>query len=87
MLEAIAAGAAVVTTQLGGLPEFIIDGVHWTPVELGDLDGLAAALNTLLGDRATQNRMAEAGRQRVEGNYSGRVVLPRLHRIYADVRR
>jgi glycosyltransferase involved in cell wall biosynthesis len=58
VLEAIAAGAAVVTTQVGGFPQLITDGVHWTPVEPGDLDGLAAALNTLLGDRATQNRCA-----------------------------
>lgn len=87
VLEAMAAGAAVVTTRVGGLPELVTDGVHGTLVEPGDLDGLAEALNTLLGDRAMQNRMAAAGRQRIEENYSDRVVLPRLHRIYADVRR
>ena len=47
VLEAMAAGAAVVTTRVGGLPELITDGVDGMLLEPGDLDGLAAALRTL----------------------------------------
>ena len=48
VLEAMAAGAAVVTTRVGGLPELITDGVDGILIEPGDVDGLAAALLTLL---------------------------------------
>ena len=87
VLEAMAAGAAVMTTRVGGLPELITDGVDGTLLEPGDLDGLATGLRTLLDDAPLRTSLAEAGRRRIESHYSDAVVLPVLHRIYEDVRR
>lgn len=87
ILEAMAAGATVVTTRVGGIPELVTDGIDGTLLEPGDLGGLATALTTLLGDAGLRTRLADAGRRRVENHYSPNAVLPLLHRIYAEVRR
>jgi glycosyltransferase involved in cell wall biosynthesis len=85
VLEAMAAGAAVVTTRVGGIPELVTDGIDGTLLDPGDLDGLTNALRVLLSDTALRMRIAEAGRRRIESHYSDRVVLPQLHLIYEDV--
>ncbi len=87
VLEAMAAGLAVVATRVGGIPELVTDGVDGKLLEPGDLDGLADALLTLIGNSALRTRLAAAGRRRIESHYSDSVVLPRLHRIYEEVRR
>lgn len=87
VLEAMAAGLAVVTTRVGGIPELITDGLDGVLLEPGDKAGLAAALDRLLTDGERRRDLARAGRRRVEEHYSDRVVLPLLHRIYGEVAR
>ncbi|WP_246191372.1 glycosyltransferase family 4 protein [Aureimonas leprariae] len=87
VLEAMAAELAVVTTRVGGIPELITDGVDGLLLEPGDKQGLEASLDLLLGDGERRRAIAAAGRRRVETTYSDEVVLPLLHRIYAEVAR
>ena len=84
VLEAMAAGLAVVTTKVGGIPELMTDGVDGLLVDAGDRDALAKALAKLLDDTALRARLAQAGRERVDDLYSDTAVLPMLHRIYAE---
>lgn len=67
VLEAMAAGLPTVTTDVGGLPEIVVDGQSGLLVAPGDVDALANALTRLLlaDDRAAS--MGEAGRRRAEG--------------------
>ncbi len=84
VLEAMAAGVAVITTRVGGIPELITNGVDGLLIDAGDKEGLANAISALLSDEGLRTRLAEAGRMRVENQYSDRVILPLLHRIYAE---
>jgi len=59
-LEAMAAGTPVVTTRAGALPEVLGDGARF--VALGDVDGLADALDSLLDDVDERERLVAAGR-------------------------
>lgn len=43
-LEAMASGTPVVATRVGGVPEFVVDGVTGVLVEAGDPERLAAAI-------------------------------------------
>lgn len=85
VLEAMAAGLAVVTTRVGGIPELVTDGVDGLLIEPGDKAGLAAALDRLLAEDGFRQRIADAGRARIEAAYSDRTVLPMLHAIYGEV--
>jgi glycosyltransferase involved in cell wall biosynthesis len=65
-VEAMSAGVPVVTTRAGSLPEVCDDGAEL--VEVGDADGLAAALHRALGDAAHRAALVERGR-RVAARY------------------
>jgi glycosyltransferase involved in cell wall biosynthesis len=64
-LEAMACGLPVVTTDCGGMPEAITDGVEGFVVPLRDPHAMAKALSALASDVELRRRMGKAGRDRV----------------------
>jgi glycosyltransferase involved in cell wall biosynthesis len=63
-LEAMAAGLPTVVTRTGGTAELVAHGGSGLLFDWGDVDGLAAHLRRLAGDRALAQRMGAAARQR-----------------------
>ena len=70
ILEAMACRRAVVGTRAGGIPEAIEDSVTGLLVPPRDEHALAEALIQLLPDHARRLTMGEAGRARVEAEFS-----------------
>jgi alpha-maltose-1-phosphate synthase len=75
-LEAMACGAAVVASDVGGIPEVVVDGetgllVHYDSADPdGFAAGLAERLNELLADPERARTMGEAGRRRAVEEFS-----------------
>jgi glycosyltransferase involved in cell wall biosynthesis len=57
VLTAFAFGKPVVATRVGGLPDYVVDGVHGLLVDPGDANGLATALISLLESDALRCRL------------------------------
>lgn len=84
-LEAMAAGAAVVVSRIGGLPEAVIDGDSGLLVTPGDAGALADALERLIADPALRGRLGAGARARVEA-FSAPAVVPRYEAAYERAR-
>jgi glycosyltransferase involved in cell wall biosynthesis len=65
LLEAFASGVPVVSTDAGGIPDMVDDGVTGLLVPVGDAQAMAAAALRLLQDRALAERMTQAALTRV----------------------
>jgi len=75
VLEAMAAGRAVVASAVGDIPLLIEDGVHGFVVPKDDVDALADRLARLIADRALCREMGARARARAERDLSiGRLV-------------
>jgi starch synthase len=90
-LEAMACGAPVVASAVGGIPEVVDDGRTGllVPYDEKDPEGfesaLAAALNRVVADPATARRMGEAGRERAVREFGWDAVARRTLRVYEEI--
>ena len=85
--EAMAAGRPVVAGAVGGLLDLVVDGETGLLVEPGDLTGLRAALERLLGDATLRRRLGEAGRERARRKFAWQPVTDATLIAYDDVLR
>lgn len=70
VLEAMACGKPVVSTQVGAIEELVTDGQTGLLVPWNDPVALAAAILKLLADLSSARRMGEAGRARATTLFS-----------------
>ena len=84
LLEASAASLPIVASNLGGIPEIVIPGETGALVPKGDADALARAVNAMLGDRASMERMRVAARKRARELFSTEAWIERLKAVYAE---
>jgi glycogen synthase len=98
-LEAMACCTPVVASAVGGIPEVVLDGEtgvlvpleqqHESPFEPLDPNrfsaDLAAALNRVLADQAMRDRMARAGRERVERVFAWSAIAQQTVELYQSL--
>jgi len=81
VLESMAAGVPVVSTNVGGVPYIVQDGHNGLLVPPGDPQAMAQALERVLGDAALWQRLSAAGRLDVQ-RFAWPQVAERLLGVY-----
>jgi alpha-maltose-1-phosphate synthase len=90
-LEAMACGTAVVASDVGGIPEVVVDGETGLLVHYDEQDpaafrsGLAASVNQVLADPARAAEMGAAGRRRAEQDFSWASMAEQTVAVYESV--
>ena len=84
LLEAMAAGVPVVVTDVGGNPEVVEDGVSGRVIASRDADALAAAIASTPNSDPVM-RMAAAGKERFQQNFSFSAMLGKFRSIYEEL--
>lgn len=85
LIEAMAAGLAVVATRVGGVPEVVLDGETGLLSPAGDDDGLAGQVLRLAGDPALRARMGRAGLDRAHAAFSEDRMVGEYDAIYRQL--
>ena len=83
LLEAMAAGLAIVTTSGTGCADVVGDAALL--VEPGDLAGLKAALERLIADPELVRQLGAAGRRRLIEHFTWEHVAARHIKLYAEI--
>jgi glycosyltransferase involved in cell wall biosynthesis len=85
ILEAMAVGLPVVTTDVAGTKELVLDGQTGYVVPQGDVDRLAQAMVRLVSDKQLRHCLGHAGRERIEREFSFTQRLQCVEALYARV--
>ena len=82
LIEAMAAGRAVISTRVGGVADMVEDRVAGLLVPPGEPPLLAEAIHTLLADAPRRTAMGNAGRRRVYPAFSAQRLVHDIDQLY-----
>jgi glycosyltransferase involved in cell wall biosynthesis len=85
LLEAMAAGRAIVATSVGGISDALRPGENGMLVPSGDVDKLAEALGMVLGDEALRLRLGRAAAADVDRTYRIETIAARTGALYREL--
>ncbi len=84
LMEAMASGIPVVSTNISGIPELIEDGKGGILVPEKDPKALAQAIKGILTDSDARKRFSVEGRKKVIRDFDIRDVARRLHNLFTS---
>ncbi|HEX6788610.1 MAG TPA: glycosyltransferase family 4 protein [Gaiellaceae bacterium] len=87
LLEAMAAGKAIVATAIAGVEELVHDDESALLVPPGDSDALAAALRRIVAEPELRARLGASARRRVETEFAIEPNTRRMMNIYEQLLR
>ena len=82
ILEAMAAGLPVVATTVGGIPEFVTDGMTGRLVEPGKAEALADAIQAVLANPEQARQMGLQGQRHVQEQFEIGTVVRQHEAVY-----
>lgn len=82
LMEAMAAGVAVVATQVAGVSELVHSGVNGYVVPPGDRQALSECISFLMKDADTRNRLGAAARTKVEQEFNALTEVEKLYQLF-----
>jgi glycosyltransferase involved in cell wall biosynthesis len=85
VLEAMAAGKAVVASRVGGLAELVVDSVTGVLVPPRDADSLATAIARLITDKSLARQMGLKGSERVREHFTLEQMAIKNEAYYYDL--
>ena len=85
LLEAMVLGKPVVASKVGGIPEIVEQQKTGLLVQPADVDDLCHGLFTLLKDPEKRLLMGNAGKRRIEEQFTSQRMMERLYGLYSEV--
>ncbi len=82
ILEAQATGLPVISTKVGGIPEFLVDNENGFLIDPGDSAQLTQRVLALLQDQKLAKEMGIRGRKLIEEKFSWRLITSQVIDLY-----
>ncbi len=85
MLESLATATPIIVTEMGGMPEIIMNDINGYVIKVKDFETLASRIEFLLTDEKTRKRLGNTGRQIVTTHYTKEVMAQCHLDLYTKV--
>ncbi len=85
LLETMSYGLVPVVTDVGSITEYVDDGVNGLLIKTRDTASIITAVDRLLHDRATLQKMSAAARQTIVTRLQPTKYIEQLNRIYSSI--
>ena len=82
VLESMSYGLAVISTNAGGIPQIIEQGINGYRIEAGCLNELEQALVYVLNNEKVKRELGKSARRRIEEKFNAKRNIDRLYELY-----
>ena len=84
LVEAMALGKPIVASDIGGIPDLVVQGENGYLVPVSDVETLAARIRELLDDFGKRGKMGNTGQGYV-AKYSSEEMVKKIDRLYREL--
>jgi glycosyltransferase involved in cell wall biosynthesis len=81
----MACGVPCVTSNTGGLPELVKNGVSGFTADVGDIDKMAKLVKKIIGDEKMLRKLSDSSRQYAIRNFHVKKIIPQYIELYQKV--
>ncbi|MFV0437376.1 MAG: glycosyltransferase family 4 protein [Desulfopila sp.] len=85
ILESLAFGTPVIGSNMGGIPELIVEGIDGLTFKAGDQYDLAHKMEKLWNDKSLRESMAQYGREKIEKRFTEENHYNKLMEVYREI--
>jgi len=85
ILEAMALGIPIVSTNVGGIPDMLIPDYNGKLVAPNDVDAMAKEITAYLDDNNKANQVAINARKEIEENYNEEIIINKWYKIINNI--
>ena len=85
ILEAMSYGVPIISTNVGGIPTLVENGVNGFIISPGDILHLENSLRLLISDVDLRQRMSDNNYNKIKSEYSIENNMKKIHKIYQDL--
>jgi glycosyltransferase involved in cell wall biosynthesis len=85
VMEASASGLPVIATEVGEVPQIVLDGKTGILIKPRDVEGLVNALKKLIDKPLLAKEMGRTGRKRMKEKYSWDIICKKIENAYQEV--
>jgi glycosyltransferase involved in cell wall biosynthesis len=85
ILEAQSSGLPVISTKVGGIPEFLVDNQNGFLIDPNDPELLSQKVLTLLHDSELAKQMGTNGRKLIEEKFDWRLITAQVIQLYHEL--
>lgn len=85
ILEAMAVGKPVIVSNVGGMPEIVMNGKNGILVEPNDVNSLSEAIVSLLENKQKMEMMGKKGYDLIKDNFSAKMIAKKMGKKYGEV--
>lgn len=85
VIEAMSRGTAPIVSDVGGLPELVVDRESGLVVPPKDPAALAGAIMALFENPAKRRRMGEAARQRIQNDFNIETTIDKTRKLFEQL--
>ena len=87
ILEAMASGAPIISTPIGGIPEAVIEGKNGYLINPGDISGLKGALEKLCSDKLLRESMGKESLALIDNKFNIKTIVKQIHSLYSELKK
>jgi len=85
ILEAMSCGKPIVATNVGGIPDSVIEGYNGLLVQPDDPQKMASALLSIIEDEYLRANMAKNSRNRCINKFDWEIIAKQTSKIYSEL--